>query len=103
MLCKWTVDRIGEVLADPGEGGWMRRWLEVLKEESEMGFAPPVAQYGYGDPTSISISAAAVHRFNMTGAIRHGAESFNYYFPQEMDPQYKLVTCPLHARYMNVT
>ena len=63
----------------------------MLKEQTEAGFTPPMAPFGYGDPTSTDIFKSAVHRFNLTGAIRHGAECFNYYFPQEMDSEYMVV------------
>ena len=60
----------------------MSRWLDVLKQAHDQGFEPPVAKIGYGDPTSTSIISQAVQQFGVTGAIRHGAESFNFYFPQ---------------------
>ena len=70
------------VLAEPSAAGWTKRWLEVLKREATLGFHPEIPPFGFGDPTSYDIMAKAVHRLGMTGAVRHGAECFNFYFPQ---------------------
>ena len=48
-------------------------------------------RFGFGDPTSYSIMAGAVDRLRKTGALRHGAECFNFYFPQELDDEYLII------------
>ena len=35
--------------------------------------------------------ARAVDRLSKTGALRHGAECFNFYFPQELDNEYLII------------
>lgn len=82
-LLKWTVSKIESVLDAPGASAtWTDRWLEVLKKEAVKGFYPKMPRFGFGDPKSYSLMGCAVDRLLDTGAVRHGAECFNYYFPQ---------------------
>ena len=67
---------------------WNRRWLDILKRESEKGFHPELPPYGFGDPLSYSCVRSTSAKVRTTGAVRHGAECFNYYFPQELDDEY---------------
>lgn len=67
---------------------WSLLWLEVLKASS---FHPEIPQFGFGDPISYSIVENAVDRLSTSGAVRHGAECFNYYFPQDLDDEFLLV------------
>jgi len=48
-------------------------------------------KFGFGDPTSYQIMEAAVDVCRISGAIRHGAECFNFYFPQELDEEFLVV------------
>ena len=57
----------------------MARWLNVLKEESQKGFHPALPKYGSGDPTSYGLIGSIVGAMSMCGAVRHGAEYFNFY------------------------
>ena len=92
-LVNWTVSKIEGVLDDPVTGeGWTTRWLDVLKKEAVKGFYPKMPRFGFGDPKSYSLMRCAVDRLQETGAVRHGAECFNYYFPQELDDKF-LVIC----------
>ena len=92
-LVNWTVSRIEEVLDAPVTGsGWTTRWLDVLKKEAVKGFYPKMPRFGFGDPKSYSLMRCAVDRLQETGAVRHGAECFNYYFPQDLDDEF-LVIC----------
>ena len=34
---------------------------------------------------------SAVERLNISGAVRHGPECFNFYFPQDLDDEYLIV------------
>eukprot|EP00913_Durusdinium_trenchii_P024466 g22968.t1 len=61
------------------------RWLEVLKEAHDEGFHPDIPEYGFGDETSYKLIEGIVEATSESGAVRHGAECFNFYFPQEMD------------------
>ena len=41
-----------------------------------------VPKLGFGDVTSVQLIQEVVHVTASCGAIRHGAECFNFYFPQ---------------------
>ena len=71
---------------------WTTRWLDILKQHAAKGFHPEIPQFGFGDGTSYDIVSNAVHSLKQTGAVRHGAESFNYYFPQDLDDQFLIVS-----------
>ncbi|KAK3247033.1 hypothetical protein CYMTET_43457 [Cymbomonas tetramitiformis] len=90
-MLRWLINHVEGVLSEPQPHGWTKRWLDVLKAESKIGFHPVIPKYGYGDPTSTSVMMKAVEGLNMTGAVRHGAECFNFYFPQELDHEYLIV------------
>jgi hypothetical protein len=90
-LMNWTLCRVKDVLDTPNEYSWTSRWLEVLKREAEQGFHPNTPKYGYGDPTSYRLIADVISQTERSGAVRHGAECFNYYFPQELDDDYLVV------------
>lgn len=68
---------------------------------------PVVPRYGYGDPKSYAIMECAVARLSLCGAVRHGAECFNYFFPQELDEEFLVVSDTLPGniswKYVNVT
>merc|ERR1719491_1834657 len=91
-LAKWSLERAKDVIANPGEESWTTRWLDILQKEAENGFSPPpFPKYGYGDPTSYRLIGDVVAETLSCGAVRHGAECFNFYFPQELDPEYLVV------------
>jgi len=93
-LMNWALDKTTQLLAHPESKGWMGRWLNVLKEEAAQarnGFHPVPPQYGYGDPTSYGLIREIVHATADCGAVRHGAECFNFYFPQELDAEFLIV------------
>ncbi|CAJ1383362.1 unnamed protein product [Effrenium voratum] len=90
-VMKWTLQRIEEVLSTPSKSGWMSRWLEILKRESDKGFHPEIPRFGFGDPTSYRIVEQLVTAMGLLGAVRHGAECFNYYFPQDLDDEFLVV------------
>ena len=90
-LVKWSLKQLDGVLAEPKSQGWTKRWLEVLKRETSKGMSVNMPPYGFGDPRSYDIIAKAVHRLNTSGAVRHGAECFNFWFPQELDEEFFIV------------
>ena len=110
-LLKNLVDRIESILESPSDENWTRRWLQILKnsystnKDSNSAVMP---DYGYGDPKSYEIMKGAAARFshNTNGAVRHGAESFNYAFPQEIDDHFLVISDelegPLPWKYVNV-
>lgn len=110
------VRHIGQILSEPGSSTWTQRWLEVLKGDiasaaqqaahgpqrhnrasvggtlgDESTKTVSVPQFGFGDPKSYAIMASMVHRLAASGAVRHGAECFNFWFPQELDSEYLIV------------
>ena len=56
--------------------------MEVLKAAHDEGFHPEIPEYGFGDETSYRLIEGIVEATNESGAVRHGAECFNFYFPQ---------------------
>jgi len=105
-LMLWCVDNIEKILdAPPSTDTWTVRWLEVLKEETSKGFHPHIPEYGFGDPKSYGIMERAALQLIDTGAVRHGSECFNYYFPQEIDDTFLLISDtlkPVRWKYVNV-
>lgn len=102
-LMLWCVDKIEEILdSPPSSDTWTMRWLEVLKQDNPNPEIPP---YGFGDPKSYGIMERAAMQLIDTGAVRHGAESFNYYFPQEIDETLLIISDtlkPVPWMYVNV-
>ena len=82
QLLHWALDHTEEVLKSPDQRGWMARWLEILKVEARKGFHPKLPEFGFGDPTSYGLISKVVGATKVCGAVRHGAECFNFYFPQ---------------------
>lgn len=48
-------------------------------------------KYGFGDPTSYRLIEDLIEVTSPCGAVRHGAECFNFYFPQELDDEFLVV------------
>ena len=91
-LLQWTVEQIGCVLAEPRAQGWNKRWLGVLRGSDPIarkGIVVPT--YGFGDPQTYEILAKVIHKVEASGAVRHGAEAFNFHFPQALDEEYLVV------------
>ena len=94
-LVKWLVHEIETLLESPQtDKAWTSCWLQVLKDNAAKGFHPKMPTYGYGDPKSYAIMEGAVARFkyNGNGAVRHGSECFNFYFPQELDEEFLVIS-----------
>ena len=92
-LLDWCVSQIEWILESHTEPeSWTTRWLEVLKFAATNDFYPSMPKFGFGDPTSHSmIEASATRLAKSSGAVRHGAECFNYFFPQELDEHFLVV------------
>jgi hypothetical protein len=105
-LMMWCIKHIEQILdSRPTTDTWTVRWLEVLKKEASTGFIPEIPEYGFGDPKSYSIMEEAARRLIDTGAVRHGSECFNYYFPQEIDDMFLIISdtlSPVPWKYVNV-
>lgn len=90
-MLNWCVTNIEETLDEPKTASWSGRWLDVLKHNKPKGKGAKMPQFGYGDPKSYSIMEYAVGRLQENGAVRHGAECFNFYFPQDLDDEYLVI------------
>eukprot|EP00931_Biecheleriopsis_adriatica_P069567 TRINITY_DN4339_c0_g1_i1.p1 TRINITY_DN4339_c0_g1~~TRINITY_DN4339_c0_g1_i1.p1 ORF type:complete len:804 (+),score=167.65 TRINITY_DN4339_c0_g1_i1:38-2413(+) len=90
-LITWLLEHTADVLKSLDHNPWTSRWLDVLKKEAENGFHPTFPKFGYGDPTSYRLIADVVAETAPCGAVRHGAECCNFYFPQELDEEYLVV------------
>eukprot|EP00980_Cylindrotheca_fusiformis_P005351 scaffold1138_cov128-Cylindrotheca_fusiformis.AAC.33 len=105
-ILKWCVDQIENVL-DSGDQSksWTSRWLEVLKTEASKGFHPEIPPLGFSDPKSNDMMKHAISRLRKEGAVRHGSECFNYYFPQELDDEFLVISndlgCTLRWKYVD--
>lgn len=94
QLIQWLVEEIGVILEISAKDHWTHLWFDVLKKNAVQGFKPKVPLYGYGDPISYAIMEGAVSCFahNRKGVVSHGAECFNYRFPQELDDQFSIIS-----------
>jgi len=54
---------------------------------------------GYSDPKTKFIFEHAINRLSTTGAVRHGAECYNYYFQQELDEELLVISDELPDQY----
>lgn len=90
-LAMWALKHTEQLLRKPSPSSWTSRWLEVLKEAHEAGFHPDIPEYGFGDATSYRLIEGIVDATSESGAVRHGAECFNFYFPQELDENFLVV------------
>lgn len=92
VVLKWYINEIENVMKSSKVGdSWTVQWLDVLKNAAKEGFYPEMPRFGFGDPKSYSIMENAVDRLNESGAVRHGAECFNYYFPQDLDDEFLVI------------
>ena len=91
QMISWCIDNIESLLETPAAEPWTKRWLGVLKKAADKGFDPRVPPYGFGDPTTYAIFQSVVNKLFVSGAVRHGAECSNYYFPQELDEEFLIV------------
>ena len=83
-LMIWSLEQTRAILSQPGTKSWTSRWLEVLQKANQEGFHPTLPQYGFGDPISYKLIEEVIKATHISGAVRHGAECFNFYFPQEL-------------------
>ncbi|CAE7665040.1 pkaR, partial [Symbiodinium pilosum] len=87
----WSLDQTREILSQPGSESWTSRWLKVLSEADKQGRHFHIPPYGFGDPTSYGLIEQVIKATQVSGAVRHGAECFNFFFPQELDTEYLIV------------
>lgn len=99
-VTKWCIDQIETILDENTKtsSSWTSCWLDVLKNAATSGNYPEVPPLGYSDPQSHRIMKHAIHRLRKEGAVRHGAECFNYYFPQELDDEFLVISDQLSGQ-----
>jgi cAMP-dependent protein kinase regulator len=90
-VATWALANTSSILETPCASSWNSRWLLVIEEADKAGFHPDIPAYGFGDPTSYDLVDAVVRATSDSGGVRHGAECFNYFFPQELDAEYLIV------------
>ena len=57
----------------------------------ESGFHPDLPEFGFGEATSTKFIQDVIGCTKSCGAVRHGAECFNFWFPQELDQRFLVV------------
>ena len=90
-LIHWSLDRTSELLAKSTKNSWTSRWLNVITKGAHDGFHPELPKFGFGDPTSYALTRSVCDATSACGAVRHGAECFNFFFPQELDNEFLVV------------
>lgn len=98
-ILKWMVKQTEGILKTESPESWTKRWLDVLKDCGSKGYHPKIPVGGYADPKTRFIFKHAINRLSITGAVRHGAECFNYFFPQELDEKLLVISDQLPEEY----
>ncbi|KAL3942759.1 MAG: hypothetical protein SGBAC_003103 [Bacillariaceae sp.] len=92
-VLQWCVNQIEAVLENGEQDkSWTGTWLNILKTEAAKGFHPEIPPLGFSDPKTYTIMKHAIHRLREEGSVRHGAECFNFYFPQELDDHFLIIS-----------
>jgi len=101
-VAAWSLDRSLEILRTPSGLSWCARWLKVLRIANAKGYHPKSPPFGNGDKTSYRLIEEIIATTQDSGAVRHGAECFNFYFPQELDKNYLVLANGIEPwAYMN--
>lgn len=88
-LAKFALSTSESILAEPSPSSWSTRWLDHLKRHQVE--PPDMPSYGYCDPSTQVLVEEIVQATARTGAVRHSAECFNFFFAQELDTDYLIV------------
>ena len=99
-IVHWELDQTEHLLKHCAEdsSGWSKLWLGVIKAADEQGFHPEYpSKFGFGEATSTRLISDTVQATVSCGAVRHGAECFNFWFPQELDKDYLIVWDGFHG------
>lgn len=88
-LAKLALRYAKGIFETPDSQPWTNRWIKIIETEAQL--RPVLPKYGFGDPTSTRLIADVVTETAPCGAIRHGAECFNFSFCQELDDEYLVV------------
>jgi len=88
QLALGSLDKTEQILRGGSSSSWNTQWLNLMKTSDSQ---PKLPKFGFGDATSIRLIEAAVLATQESGAIRHGAECFNFGFPQELDDEFLVI------------
>lgn len=93
-LMKWMIESIEDILENKSNKdlSWTSCWFEALTKPDKRSKVN-LPRFGFSDPKTYKIMEGAVTRFafNRNGAVRHGAECFNFKFPQGIDEKLLVV------------
>ena len=94
-LVQWSVKNIRTILDEQAKSkstaSWLESWIDLTRKRGD-GYHPETPKYGNGDPKSYEIIEVAVSRLQDSGCVRHGAECFNWFFPQDIDDEFLVIS-----------
>lgn len=89
-VMKQGISGIEDILSDKSnKESWVVQWIDLKKRKK---FNPTIPKFGFGDPVSYDVMGNACDRLIRNGAVRHGSESFNYGFPQDLDEDFLVIS-----------
>merc|ERR1719181_1468801 len=88
-MISWCLEKTKKICETPNASSWTQRFMEELRSVDPS--AVKIPPLGFGDPTSYGFIQDIVVATSAHGAVRHGAECFNFFFPQEFDKEYLVV------------
>mmetsp|Transcript_10652 Transcript_10652/g.24232 ORF Transcript_10652/g.24232 Transcript_10652/m.24232 type:complete len:1128 (-) Transcript_10652:48-3431(-) len=89
-IVRWSVEESAKILEAPQHSTWTSCWIDRMRSDTARAEVE-IPPYGFGDPTSYGLIDGAIKSTIDCGAVRHGAECFNFLFPQELDECYLVV------------
>jgi len=90
-LMQWCLERCAAIMGDLHSACWMARWLDLLQRDARSGASPQLPSSGAGDHTTQRIMGEVVEATRATGAVRAGADCFNFYLPQDLEKEFLVV------------
>jgi len=94
QLVQWELDQADHILdkAPTETTNWTSHWIRVTTAAEENGYHPKYpSKFGFGEAVSTQLISNVVDATKSCGAVRHGPECFNFWFPQEMDKDFLIV------------
>jgi len=108
---RWCLQHIEETLEKQKSTRqhvcWTETWFEILSSNMKtLQTFPRMPLYGFGDSVTHRIFGNVITRLQATGCVRHGAECFNYFFPQQLEDRFLVISDTLPGgtpwKYVNV-
>jgi len=94
QLVHWELDQASHILdkAPAETTNWTSHWIKVTQAAEAGGYHPKYpSKFGFGEAVSTALISNVVDATKSCGAVRHGPECFNFWFPQEMDKDFLIV------------